>query len=253
MFVMAFLLTVPLCTRIAPASDEHLRLNCSERYWYPFLYAQDDQARGILYDIVSKALENLKIKVLVKPVPFRRAMVNVREGSVDGVVAVGYQRDMMQDLDYPPDADKDLESPWRIMQVDHVVVSYAENSYEFEGALKTLPAPVRLLQDAPMIDDLCRMGIEAQEVRDDVQNFLKLMRDKNGVIITTSVTAEMMNRDSRFKGKIKIHATPVASHSYYLAFSKKSRLSSEEKMRIWKEIKRWRDDYIFMLQVFSKY
>lgn len=253
MFVIAFLLIVFSCTRTAPASDEHLKLNCLERYWYPFLYSQDDQTKGILYDIVSKALENLKIKALAEPVPFRRAMVNVREGKVDGVVAVGYQPDMMQDLDYPPNADKDLESPWRILQVDYVVVSYAKNSYEFEGSLKTLPDPVRLLQDVPIIDDLSKMGIDVQEVRDDVQNFHKLMRDKNGVIITTSVTAEMMNRDPRFIGRIKIHAIPVASHSYFLAFSKKSRLSSEDKMRIWKEIKRWRDDYIFMLKVFSKY
>lgn len=252
-FMIVLLLTVFLCTRTAPASDEPLTLNCSERYWYPFLYTQDDQTRGIFYDIVSKALENLKIKALVEPVPFRRAMVNAREGKVDGIIAVGYQLDMMQDLDYPPDADKDLESPWRIMQVDHVVVSYAKNSYEFEGALKTLPAPVRLIQDAPIIDDLSKIGIDVQEVRDDVQNFLKLMRDKNGVIITTSVTAEMMHQDPRFKGKIKIHAIPVASNAYYLAFSKKSRLSAEDKMRIWKEVKRWRDDYVFMLQVFSKY
>lgn len=251
-FVIVFFLSV-FCIWTPPASGENLKLNCSDRYWYPFLYTQDDQARGILYDIVKKALESLKIKALIEPVPFRRAIVNARRGKVDGVVAVGFQPDLSQVLDYPPGAEKDIESPWRIMQVDHVVVSLAEDNYEFEGDLKTLPPPVRLLRSAPIVDDLSKAGIEVQEVREDVQNFLKLSRDRKGVIITTSVVAEKMNRDPRFKGRIKIHATSVASHSYYLAFSKNIRLSPEDKKRIWKEISRWRDDYIFMLQVFSQY
>ena len=246
-FLSAFCIWTP------SANGESLSLNCSDRYWYPFLYTRNDQARGILYDIVKKAIESLKIKALIEPVPLRRAIVRARNGKVDGVVAVGFHPDLSQVLDYPPGAAKDIESPWRIMQVDHVVVSFAEDPYEFEGDLKTLPPPVRVLQGSPVIDDLSKTGIDAQEVREEVQNFLKLSRDKKGVIITTSMAAEMMNRDPRFKGRIRIHATPVASHSYYLAFAKKSRLSSEDKERIWKEISRWRDDYAFMLQVFSQY
>lgn len=251
-FVIAVFLGA-FCIWTPPTSGESLKLNCSDRYWYPFLYTQDDQARGILCDIVKKAIESLKIKALIEPVPFRRAIVRARKGKVDGVIAVGFHPDLSQVLDYPPGTEKDIESPWRIMQVDHVVVSFAEDNYEFEGDLKTLPSPVRLMQGAPLVDDLSKAGIDVQEVREDVQNFLKLSRDRKGVIITTSVAAEMMNRDPRFKGKIKIHAMPVASHSYYLAFSKKSRLSPEDKERIWEEISRWRDDYIFMLQVFSQY
>jgi hypothetical protein len=242
-----------LCIRTPSANSENLKLNCSDRYWYPFLYTRDDQSGGILYDIVEKAVASLKMEALIEPVPFRRAIVRARNGKVDGVIAVGFHPDLSQVLDYPPGSAKDIESPWRIMQVGYVVVSFAEDGYEFEGDLKTLPPPVRVLQGSPVIDDLSKAGIDAQEVREEVQNFLKLSRDKKGVIITTSMAAEMMNRDPRFHGRIKIHAAPVASHSYYLAFSKKSRLSQEDKKRIWQEISRWRDDYIFMLQVFSRY
>ena len=99
---------------------------------------------------------------------------------MDGVIAVGFQPDQAQVLDYPPGAEKDVVSPWRIMQVDHVVVSLAEDGYEFEGDLKTIPPPVRLLPGDPLLDDLNKAGIEAQEVREDVQNFLKLSRDRKG-------------------------------------------------------------------------
>jgi hypothetical protein len=251
-FVMAFFLSsFGLWT--SPACGESLKLNCSDGYWYPFLYTRDLQARGILYDVVKKAIESLAIDARIEPVPFRRAIIMAQGGEVDGVIAVGFQPDLSPILDYPPGAEKDTESPWRIMQVDYVVVSFVEDDYEFEGDLGTLPLPVRLQQGTPIIDALSKAGLSAQEVREEVQNFLKLIRDRKGVIITTSVAAEMMNRDPRFRGKIKIHATPVASRSYYLAFAKKSRLSPADKERIWKEISRWRDDYVFMLQVFSEY
>ncbi len=235
------------------ANGKPLPLSCPDGYWYPFLYTQDDQPKGILYDIVKKAFENLEIDVRIYSMPFRRIVVSGQKGTVDGIVGIGFDPGLSQILDYPPGAEKDVESPWRIMQVDHVVVSAIDDSYEFEGDLNTLPLPVRVLQGDPVIDDLNKVGVEIQEVRKDVQNFLKLIRDKAGVIVTTSVVAELMNGDPRFQGKIKIHATPVASHSYHLVFTKKSDISSEEKKRIWREVGRLRDDYIFILQVFSRY
>lgn len=241
------------CIWTPSAGSEILKLNCSDGYWYPFLYTRNDQAGGILYDIVNKAIESLNMEPMIEPVPFRRAIVRARRGEVDGVITVGFHPDLDPILDYPPGAEKDPESPWRIMQVDHVVVSGAKDEYVFKGDLKTLPPPVRLLQHSPIIEDLHKKGIDAQEVQEDIQNFLKLMRDGHGVILTTSVFAEMMNRDQRFKGRIKIHGTPVASHSCYLAFAENSSLSPAARKRIWKEIVRWRDDYIFMLQVFSQY
>ncbi len=252
-FVIVMLFTILLYSWSAAAIDQTLKLSCSDRYWYPFLFIQDGQVSGIFYDITVKALERLKIEARIEPVPFRRAIANARKGKVDGVIGVGFHPDLLQALVFPPDADKDMESPWRILQVDYVIVSSIEDSYEFEGNLDTLPLPVRLLQDAPIMEDLTNAGIDFQEVREDSQNFLKLIRDKKGTVITTSVVAEAMIQNPRFTGKIKIHGTPAASHSYYLAFSRKSRLSSEDKERIWKEVMRWRDDYIFILQVYSQY
>ena len=241
-----------LCAGKAFADSEGLHLSCSEANWYPFLYSKDHHAGGLLYDIVSKAFESLGIQASITPLPIKRAIVYAEEGGTDGVI-VGFRPEWEHFLEYPPGTEQEIESPWRIMQVDDVVVSFIEDSYEFEGDLKTLPLPVRVLREAPIIDALNNAGRRIEEVNEDIQNFQKLLRDKNGVIITTTVVAEMMDRDPRFKGKIKIHATPVDSSSYYLAFSKKCALSREDKERIWKEIVRWRDDYIFMLQVFSQY
>ncbi len=252
-FMKSVLLFLLLYFLSDAAMAQNLTMGCSDRNWYPFLYTRDQQVGGILYDITRKAFDSLGITPKIESLPFRRAIAYARKGKVDCVIAVPFDPVLARDLDYPPGAENDMESPWRIMQVDYVVVSAAGNNYLFEGNLKTLPVPIRLLSDAPVIDDLNKKGIGFQEVREDEQNFLKLIRDRAGVVITTSVVAEAMNLDPRFRGKLEIHGIPVASRAYYLAFSKRSHLSMGQKEKVWKEIIRWRDDYIFMLQVFSRY
>ena len=81
----------------------------------------------------------------------------------------------------------------------------------------------------------------------------KLMRDMKGSVITSTVLAERMAGEAEFKGKIKIEAMPVSSQSFYLAFSKKSGISPEDRERIWNRIRELREDYVYMLQLFAQY
>ncbi|MDM8516501.1 hypothetical protein QUF76_09895, partial [Desulfobacterales bacterium HSG16] len=145
------------------------------------------------------------------------------------------------------------ESKWRIMQVDHMVITHMDSQYEFEGDIKTLPAPIRLPFGEALATDLEKAGLKVDMAKEARNNFRKLMRDKTGVVITTSVMAEEMNKQFEFKDKFIISPTPLASQSYFLAFSKKSEVSDDEKKKIWEEIARWRDDYLFMLQIFAQY
>lgn len=250
---IAALLSFLICAPNCPADDAPLQLNALERDWYPFLFKQDGLPQGIFYDIVGKALASLEIKSEIAFVPVKRAIHYAKYGKADGIIALGYQSGLEPFLDYPPGADTGAESAWRIIQIDHVVVSSATGNYEYDGDLKTIPHPVRILTGAPIVENLEKTGVRYETVANDSQNFGKLIRDGNGAIITTSVVAEIMNRKPIYRNKIKISATPVSSDSYHLVFSKKSRLSGAEKQRLWQEIARWRNDYIFMLQVFSQY
>lgn len=230
-----------------------LKLSLPEKNWYPFLYKSDSTSpKGLMYDIVAKALTELDIKFETTPLSVKRVVLYARTGDSDAVI-LGFRPEWDAFLDYPPQAGASIESPWRIMQVDDVLVTVASDPYEFQGRLATLPPPVRILREDPIKDRLKGLGIYTEEVKEDIQNFYKLIRDKNGGVITSSIIAEQMNRNQRFKNRIKIHSIPVSSKSYYLAFSKKSRVSQEHKTQIWKEIIRWRDDYIFMMKILSRY
>ena len=232
---------------------ETLKLCVDSRYWYPFTYEENSQARGIHVDIVKQALVNLGYSVQIAPVPRKRCIYLVQSGSIDGMISVAPTEELSGTLDFPPNATKTKESPWRIMQVDHMVVTHVDDPYEFENDINTLPVPVRIPRGESILEILKKAGLAIEEVSTDEQNFGKLERDKRGVIITTSVMAESMNKNPNFQGKFNIQATPLLSQSYHLVFNLNARLSYDDKQRIWNEIARLRDDYVFMLQIFAQY
>ncbi len=235
------------------SSAETLKLCADGRDWYPFTYREGIQAKGLHVDIVTKALESLGYAFDIVPYPRNQCISHVQDGDMDGMISLAYDSNLARFLTYPPGAKDAAVSKWRIMQVDHVVVTYIEDDYEFEGKIETLPPPVRIPSGETITSEFQKIWPKIEKAVTDEENFYNLLQERTGVVITTSVMAETMNKNPQYRGLFKIQATPLASQSYYLVFSRTARIALEEKQRIWEEIARWRDDYVFMLQLFAQY
>ncbi|MBF0224058.1 MAG: transporter substrate-binding domain-containing protein [Desulfobacterales bacterium] len=256
-----FILTgIWLIAVVESVNAKTINLTIDERYWYPFAYIENDQPKGMHVDIIKEALKNLGYEIKIKPLPRKRSIMSCEEGEVDGVISIAFHPELAKSLEFPSDAANPpqsqwgtKESKWRIMQVDQMIVTLIDNNYEFDGDMKSIPNPVRVPRGETIIADLEKFGLYVEEAREDNQNFGKLLRDKDGSVITSSIMAENMDNTPEFKNKFRIQAIPLASQSYFLAFSLKSTLNADEKNKIWDEIKRLRDDYVFMLVMFSQY
>ncbi|MGM0500913.1 MAG: hypothetical protein ACQERJ_00150 [Bacillota bacterium] len=235
------------------AVAEEIKLSSPIRNSYPFLYWENSEFKGMHIDIVKDALKNLGYDFSIQGFPIKRCVRKAEKGEVDAIISIPYEGDYSQ-LDFPPDADVDSESKWRIMQVDNVVVSYADNDYKFEGDVDSLPTPIRIVYGENLLErELKKRDVRVEKVKTNLQNFRKLIRDEKGVLITTTVTAENMYQNPKFRDRIKIHHIPVTSLSHHLAFSKESSLTGEEKQQIWNEIANLRNDYVYMLRLYAQY
>ena len=87
----------------------------------------------------------------------------------------------------------------------------------------------------------------------DESNLLKLLRRGTGSVVTIPEMVNVLNETYGYKGKLKISAQPLKSKSYYLPISKASKLSADEREKIWAEIARVRDDATFMTEVGARY
>ncbi len=234
-------------------SDKELLLCCEESDWYPFIYILGDEAAGIHIDIVKEAARRCGYELKIKMYPLKRCIRMAEHNEVDGIISVAYDKQNAPYFEYPPNTPNIRESEWAIMQIDEVLVTPIESDYEFTGKIRSLPAPVMVAEGESIISYLRQAGLTVEESNEARQSLTKLVRDKAGSAVMSSVTAERLFQDETFNGKIKIGSMPLKSESYFLVFSWGSRLSPQERRKLWDEIANVRKDYIFMLGAFSRY
>lgn len=235
-------------------SDKEILICTDQNYWYPYSYQENNISKGIHVDIVDKALNNLGYKVIFKPLPWKRCIQSAELGKYGGIVSASYKPERAVVLNYPEDASNNIESKWRITQVEYTFIGHKLDSYEFKGDLDSLPRPVRGPLGYAVVDDLRNTGLAVLTASDTKDLVRHLIRTKKGVIVTPRRNAEALVQDPEFSHELKIHKTPMTSKSYYLVFSKKTKsLDRNHMLAIWNEIARLRDDKAFMKQLNEKY
>ena len=222
--------------------------------WYPFTFETSGVAKGMHVDIATAALKDLGYNPIFKPLPWKRCLLEVKEGKWDALVSGSYKPDRAEYLAYPADAATSKESAFRLMQVSYIVVSHIDDSYQFAGDLNTLPAPIRAPLGYSIVDDLKAQKLEVVTTSRSAESLWSLVKSKRGVFITTPLNAKMFNKSETFAGQLKIHQVPITSKSYFILFPKvDAAIAEEEKAKIWNAVVKFRDDETFMEKLSEAY
>ncbi len=253
--LMAGLLMLLCASYTGVVSAKETITVCSDNnFWYPFTMVEDGKAVGVHVEIISRALSNLGYDVEFKPLPWRRCLLQGKSGVVDAVATASYKPDRAEYLQYPDDAATAKTSVHRVTQVEYVVVTNAHDAYEYQGDIKTIPMPVRAPRGYSIVSDLKAQGLKVDSrSAGDEANLQKLLREQNGSIVTIPEVIRQLEQRSDYKGKVNISTRPVKSKSYFLPFSKKSKLSQVQVAAIWAEVSKIREDHALVAEIVSKY
>lgn len=246
------LLSIFLWTGILQAQT--IKLATDENKWYPYSYEEKGVSMGLHIDIVTLALENLGYTPLLQPLPWKRCLASAKQGEYDAVISASYKPKRAGFLHYPPDASSAIKSDFRITQVEYSIVTNIDDSYEFDGNVKTLPHPIMAPLGYSVVDDLRKEGISVEEMACNVDGRFGLLQlSQKGCIVTPPQVANMIMTQPAFREKFYISRTPFKSKSYFLVFSKKSSISKIKQKTIWDEIKRIRENDELMKTLLKKY
>lgn len=228
---------------------------CSDKnLWYPFTYVDEGKAVGLHIDIITQALSNLGYEVNYKPLPWKRCVAATKDGDYDAIAVASYKDKRAEFLEFPADAATAKESSERVMQVAYTVVTTAEEAYEFNGDVKTIPEPVRVPRGYSVGDGLKKQGVKVDNgAAGDEKNLKKLLRMGKGSVVMLPQIVDLLEKKDTYKDKLHVSKVPVKSKSYHLPFSKKSKISKEQQGKIWAEIAKVRSDAAFMEKASSKY
>ena len=235
------------------AGAETIKIATDMSNWYPFTFKEKGNSAGIHVDIVTKALIKLAYQPVFTTLAWKECLKKTASGTFDALVSGSYKAKRAQSLVYPPDAATAVKSKWRIMQVEYVLVTPATQSYEYNGDMKTLPTPVRAPLGYSIVDDLRTKGLKVI-TNNTRRNLKSIDRLQQGCVVTPPENANRLIKELQLEDRLKIHAKPVKSKSYFMLFSKKAKnFSQPEIEKIWDEIAKLRDDEQFMKQLFEKY
>jgi len=235
------------------ASDD-ITICTDLNFWYPFSFEENNISKGLHIDIVTYALQSIKLNPVFKPLPWKRCLIAAQHGEFDAVVAASYKPDRAELFYYPTNAAIDNKSHYRITQVEYIIVSFKDDPYEFNGNIKTLPNPIRVPAGYSLIDDLKKEGLSVETSKGDINNLKKLARDKSGVVITLEEIVRMLiKKEPHLLNQLKVHHNPFKSKSYYMIFSKAGKITPNMRHTIWKKIAEIRDDDTIMEKLLKNY
>jgi len=248
---------VLMCCMIFSAvakAESAIKICMDESDWYPFTIVKNGKGVGIHIDIIKEALSNLGYTYTFRIMPWKRCLNEAKQGHFDAVATASFNQSRAEFLDYPKGAAKEHKSSYRVMQVEYVVVTLRDDSYKFDGDIKTIPRPIRAPRGYSIVGDLEKQGlvVDDNSANDEI-NIKKLLREGRGSVVVIPEMVRMLSQQLAYKNKLTISEIPWKSKSYFLPFSKLSHLSDSAKTLIWSEIKKTREDALFMSQSAEKY
>ncbi len=231
---------------------EPLKICTDNAYWFPYIWIKDDQPRGLHISIVENALRELDIEYEFQARPWKRCLLYSEQGKVDAIASASYSDERNAYLHYPPDAGPGRFSKWQIGIASYVVITAANNPFQFDGNLEKLPEPVRAVLGYSIVADLEQAGHKVYQDKNPLTMYRALMQSEQGVIVGFESLAEKINEMESHHNKLRIHQPAVKSKSYFIPFSRKSLISEEQRMKIWDQIARTATNVRFVNRFFEE-
>lgn len=232
-----------------------LRICVDQDAWFPFTFVEDGQVRGMHIDIIRRAAEQLGHQLDLRPLPWRRCLLEAEAGSVDGIATLSYDQQRSTFLHFPADAELDAESRHSVLVADDVVVVASSDRFRFAGDLSTLPQPLRAPRAWGIVGFLREFGVAVDDSANGEESALRqLLRDGNGAAIAIRDSAELLLHRPDFVGRLRIESRPIRSRAYFLAFSRRSAvLDDARRHAFWQQLTLIRADRRFMADLARAY
>ncbi|WGL60099.1 hypothetical protein QEJ31_00585 [Pigmentibacter sp. JX0631] len=217
---------------------------------------------NVSIDILKQAVSNMKkkadIELKIEYMPWSRCLFLLEKGEMDAALIASHKEERAKYLDYPPDAGgkegRPCASLFKIACSGYVVVTLKSNPFEYKGDVKLLPRPVRVARGYSIVSDLEDIFKNDLEVsKSDMINLQKLLRDKQGSVITHFAYILDLKKYQKLSDQLKIHKKFYVQKSYYIPFSKKSSFPKQHRISLWNEIRNVYSNKELISNLISKY
>ncbi len=241
----------------ATANDKIIKMCVDNNDWKPFAFISKGKVQGIFIDLMQSGAEKAGYKVRFKAMPWDVCLNQVKTGNMDGAEPSSYKADRAEYMIYPEDAATNQDSKWAVGKADYVVlvkISNKDGNYEYDGNPQSLPQPVYIPRSYSVADDLKKLGIKTStNARYDEVNLYQLLQSNEGSAIAAGVAVNAILENKFFANKFRVSRQAYTTKTYFMPFSKTSKIPKEDIQKIWDEVAKLHADSAWMRKTIAKY
>lgn len=209
---------------------------------YPWVLAN---GRGLNITLLNQVGEALDLQLRFIPVPWRRCLNGLAQGTYDGAFAASYTSERLAYGVYPLDADGRVDEGLRLHTQAYLLYSRQDDPVGWNGnEFRQLRGSVGSLSGFSIVDFLKLHGAAVVESSRDPEALLYMLSTRRlQAVAMQSLRAGHVLRDNpELASVIRPASLPLETKAYYLMLS--HRLVEARPVlasRIWQEVQRQRD------------
>lgn len=228
-----FLFFIFLPTQLTGA-DITICIDCNP--WYPYSYHRNGTVKGAHVEIVMEACKNKNHNCIFKSYPWKRCLYNAKKGKVDAILSASFTFGRNAYLHFPSDAEPDKRSNWRLGIVSYQLVTHKSSNFHFTGDLSMFPKPIYAELGYSVVSKLKALGLQVKTYPTAMNILEVLAKTKEGSFISVPGNIHVMGKEIKILDQLTIHPVNIYEASYFLPFSRKSKLTANQRQELWNEI-----------------
>ncbi len=198
----------------------------------PYYYIEDDQPRGIQYELAALAFKKMLIPFDVKFLPWKRALITAESGNADGVFGLRKTTERERWLIYPDEP---------LMTVRTVIFHRKDTKFTYAGTFSLAGKKVGITKGYTYGTQFDQStSFQKEEVTSLRLNFLKLAAGRLDLVAAYRAVGVHTLKEMNLEDRITFSDTPIHSVPIYVGFTKEpgnNKLAAEFSKAL-KEIKK---------------
>lgn len=197
------------------------------------------QTPGLSIELLQLVAQRLQIFFEFKRLPWKRCFIELQKGTVDGVFSASFKPERLAFGAYPMQADA-VDASRRIYTMSYMLYVPTGSALRWDGnAFAPPPKKIAVIRGYSVIDDLSKMGIPVEEVKNSYVALKWLnsgMFDAAALLELSGDAALAAHTDEL--SRIEKLPIPLITRDYYLMLSRQ-RIEQSPKLAedIWNAMK----------------
>jgi len=188
---------------------------------FPWVFNQNKQRDGLDIHLIKLLANDLDIEVTLRSLPWKRCLLHLQMGLVDGAFAASYRPERQTMGVYPTQENKELDVSKRIHVSSYYLYTAVDSKLAWNGReFSDLSGDISVQLGFSISGKLEEMGVSVNEVKGPERALKNILSElSQGAALQAERADYILFSDPFFDGRIKKHKIVLTEKPYYLMLS----------------------------------